>query len=88
MGFSLERARVMVNYINFIIKRKDSHYLEKANKGVNISELVKIIGLKQPTVTFHVNKLAKVNLIKKKKSGRVTFCSISPRCNNCLLIKN
>ncbi|KKQ02134.1 MAG: hypothetical protein US11_C0001G0093 [Candidatus Roizmanbacteria bacterium GW2011_GWA2_36_23] len=28
MGFSLERARVMVNYINFIIKRKDSHYLE------------------------------------------------------------
>ncbi|MEK7127156.1 MAG: winged helix-turn-helix domain-containing protein [Patescibacteria group bacterium] len=57
-----------------------------AKKGkVDISKLEKIIGLRQPTITFHVNQLVKAGLLQKSKSGRNVFVTTSIHCTNCPL---
>jgi DNA-binding transcriptional ArsR family regulator len=56
------------------------------DKKVDISALARLTGLRQPTVTFHVNELAKAGLVKKIKSGRNVFCVSSPPvCPHCPL---
>ncbi|MFC1711341.1 winged helix-turn-helix domain-containing protein [Patescibacteria group bacterium] len=58
---------------------------EKKGQKVNISSLVKLTKLRQPTVTFHVNKLAKKGIVKKYKAGREVFCQVHKKCDNCPL---
>ncbi len=61
-------------------------HLSSLRKQVTITELVKLVSLRQPTVTFHVNRLAAAGLIVKKKLGRKTFCAANVRCKHCALL--
>jgi DNA-binding transcriptional ArsR family regulator len=66
------------------------HLRENKNKsknGINIKSLVKLTSLRQPTVTFHINKLVKQGLVKKKKAGREVYCQIHKKCDDCPLFK-
>lgn len=61
-------------------------YLKEHPSKVTVSELVKLTKLRQPTVTFHVNQLSRVGLIKKERNGREVFCILSRGCNDeCML---
>lgn len=61
-------------------------FLKKAKKGVNIARLVELTKLRQPTVTFHINKMAEVGLVEKKRVGREVICKMkSPLCAGCPL---
>lgn len=48
--------------------------LRECDDKKDVSDLVKLTGLKQPTVTFHVNQLTKAGLVKKEKRGRNVYC--------------
>jgi len=63
------------------------HYLKTNSHKINITELVKFLRLSQPTITFHVNKLVQVGLIKKHKVGRNIYCKIENHhaCEDCPL---
>ncbi|PIY95575.1 MAG: hypothetical protein COY66_06485 [Candidatus Kerfeldbacteria bacterium CG_4_10_14_0_8_um_filter_42_10] len=60
-------------------------YLKKTKKPATVSQLVNLLALRQPTVTFHINQLAKLDLIKKEQVGREVYCQISRKCNHCPL---
>jgi DNA-binding transcriptional ArsR family regulator len=60
------------------------HLMEKTSK-TTVSNLVALTSLRQPTVTFHINRLAAVGLLKKKKVGREVCCTINKKCTNCPL---
>lgn len=60
-------------------------FLKDKNQLVTISMLVEYLHLRQPTITFHVNKLVKTGLIKKTCTGRNTFCEINKKCSLCPL---
>jgi DNA-binding transcriptional ArsR family regulator len=62
---------------NFLLDKKE---------GVGISQLVSLTGLRQPTVTFHINQMVKKGIIKKKKLGRDVVCSPSIKCTSCPLL--
>ncbi len=60
-------------------------FLKQAGKKTTVSNLVKLTSLRQPTVTFHVNKLEKAGLLKKHKEGRTVFCEKTKVCAKCPL---
>jgi DNA-binding transcriptional ArsR family regulator len=60
-------------------------FLKKNKKEVSVSDLVNLTALKQPTVTFHLNKLAQSGLIKKRKAGRMVYCKAIANCPTCPL---
>lgn len=60
-------------------------FLAVKKEKTDISELAKLTGLRQPTVTFHVNQLVKAGLLKKSKSGRNVYVSLSIHCAPCPL---
>ncbi len=62
-------------------------YLKTNGHLTNISDLVKLVGLSQPTVTFHVNQLVKAGLLKKDKVGRNIYCKVQHHrvCKTCPL---
>ncbi len=62
-------------------------YLKKEKGEVTVSELVNLVMLSQPTVTFHVNKLAQVGLVSKRKEGREVYCRVAQLCvHDCPLL--
>ena len=61
---------------------------KKKRKKFNLNFLVKLTGLRQPTVTFHVNKLVKRGLVKKIKVGREVYCQAHKKCDDCPLFYN
>lgn len=61
-------------------------YLQKKPRST-ISKLVKLTGLRQPTVTFHINALCEEGLVKKSKAGRNVLCQTCQKCDNCPLFK-
>ncbi len=60
-------------------------YLRQGKKKMTVSALVKMTALKQPTVTFHIDELAKRGLLKKVKVGRNVYCRATRRCARCPL---
>lgn len=60
-------------------------FMAAKNGKIDISDLAKLTDLRQPTVTFHVNQLVKAGLLKKSKSGRNVYVSLSIRCPHCPL---
>ena len=60
-------------------------FLKSNRKGANISSLVKLTSLRQPTVTFHVNQLAKNGFVNKYKVGREVWCQVHKKCDDCPL---
>jgi DNA-binding transcriptional ArsR family regulator len=59
-------------------------YLKKKGKAT-VSSLVKFLGLRQPTVTFHLNQLKKRGLVKKVRVGREVYCQLHKKCDPCPL---
>lgn len=59
-------------------------YLKKKGKA-KVSSLVKLLGLRQPTVSFHINKLVKRGLVKKVRVGREVYCQLHKKCDPCPL---
>ncbi|OGG17343.1 hypothetical protein A3D78_01635 [Candidatus Gottesmanbacteria bacterium RIFCSPHIGHO2_02_FULL_39_14] len=60
-------------------------YLKKLDREATVTEVVKKLTLRQPTVTFHINKLAGVGLINKRKIGRQVLLKAHPRTIRCKL---
>lgn len=63
-------------------------YLKKIGREATVTEIVDHLSLRQPTVTFHINKLSGVGLLKKRKSGRQVFVKTfykSVKCLQCIL---
>ena len=44
--------------------------LGKTQKGMNVTEMTKLLKLTQPTVTHHLNTLRSVNAVTREESGR------------------
>ena len=61
------------------------YHLMKAKKQSPVSSLGKLTGLRQPTVTFHLNQLQKAGLIAKNRVGKNVFCRLSAHCAHCPL---
>lgn len=62
-------------------------HLKHAKKAETVSSLVELTGLKQPTVTFHINRLVTCGLLKKHKSGRIVYCQTNDKhCASCPLL--
>lgn len=61
------------------------------NKLKNVSEITKFIGLKQPTVSYHLTEMLKSGLLVKKSIGKEVFYSISSNCphdeSSCCIAK-
>jgi len=61
-------------------------YLRKVKKEINVSQVVEKLELRQPTVTFHINKLVKSGIVAKRRDGRQAFLKLhylSRRCAAC-----
>lgn len=54
--------------------------LTKNPKPKTVSEFVKLLKLRQPTVSFHLKTLKEVGLLKSKKQGRFVYYSLSKKC--------
>jgi DNA-binding transcriptional ArsR family regulator len=50
------------------------------NGSKNVSEITNFVGLKQPTVSYHLTEMLKSGLLTKSTKGKEVFYSIS---NNC-----
>lgn len=61
------------------------NFLNREKKGVKVGDLVNLTGLTQPTVTYHIKRLVKVGIVKKKKMGRQVCCLVCKKCDNCPL---
>jgi DNA-binding transcriptional ArsR family regulator len=59
-------------------------YIKKKGKA-NVTSLVNHSVLRQPTVTFHLNKLVKAGIVDKKKAGREVYLQIRKVCPNCFI---
>lgn len=48
--------------------------------GKNVSEITKYIGLKQPTVSYHLSEMLKAGLLSKKTVGKEVYYSVNSSC--------
>ncbi len=65
--------------------------INNKNKPKTVGEFVKILKLRQPTVSFHLKTLKEAGLLVSTKSGRQVFYRLSEECGKnhqpCFLIK-
>lgn len=74
----------------------DSRYkiYEILKNGVNLSvtEIAEKIGLKQPTVTYHLKQMEETGLLKSFKKGHFVYYEVNEVCpqtlKNCILVGN
>jgi DNA-binding transcriptional ArsR family regulator len=72
----------------------DSRYkiYELLKKGVNlsVSDLAEKLGLKQPTVTYHLKQMEVNGLLKSSKKGHFVYYQVNEVCpqtlKNCILV--
>lgn len=72
----------------------DSRYkiYEILKNGVclSVSEITEKIGLKQPTVTYHLKQMEENGLLKSFKKGHYVFYEVNEKCpqtlKNCILV--
>lgn len=62
----------------------------KLSKSKSVSEIAKIVSLKQPTVTYHLKQMEENGLLKSSKKGHFVFYEINKTCpqtlKNCILV--
>jgi DNA-binding transcriptional ArsR family regulator len=59
------------------------------NKNCNCNELVKNVGLAQPTISQHLNEIKKIGLLDQDAKGKNLFYSINvDKLNDCRRIIN
>jgi len=54
--------------------------LADSEKPKSVNEFVKLLGLRQPTVSFHLKTLKEVGLLRSEKKGRFVFYSLDKAC--------
>ena len=63
-------------------------FLKKGAKAV--SEIANFVGLKQPTVTYHLKQMELTGLLKSRKEGHFVYYEISEVCpqtlRSCILV--
>jgi DNA-binding transcriptional ArsR family regulator len=47
-----------------------------------VSNVVKIAGLRQPTVSYHLRDMEKKGLLSARKSGKEVYYSVNDQCRN------
>ena len=47
-----------------------------------VNNVVKVVGLRQPTVSYHLKDMEKKGLLNGKKSGKEVYYSINEYCKN------
>jgi ArsR family transcriptional regulator len=50
-----------------------------ANVELNVSDLVEALEVSQPLISWHLRRLEKVDLVKVRREGRQTYCSLNRR---------
>ncbi len=48
-----------------------------ANSELNVSELVEALEVSQPLISWHLRRLEKADLVKIRRKGRQTYCSLN-----------
>jgi ArsR family transcriptional regulator len=48
-----------------------------ANAELSVSELVEALEISQPLISWHLRRLEKVDLVKVRREGRQTYCSLN-----------
>jgi len=74
----------------------DSRYkiYEILKNGVNlsVSQLAERLGLKQPTVTYHLKQMEENGLLRSSKKGHFVYYQVNEVCpqtlKNCILVGN
>jgi predicted transcriptional regulator len=72
----------------------DSRYkiyeLLKHKTNLSVSDLAQKLGLKQPTVTYHLKQMEENGLLKSFKKGHFVFYEVNETCpqtlKNCILV--
>jgi len=72
----------------------DSRYkiyeLLKNGANLSVSELAEKLGLKQPTVTYHLKQMEVNGLLKSSKKGHFVYYQVNEVCpqtlKNCILV--
>ena len=59
-------------------------YLQE-KKSAGVSEIVEVVQLKQPTVSYHLKDMESQGLLSSKKLGKEVYYQIGTGCNNCIL---
>lgn len=60
-------------------------HLKKNGEKATVSSLVELTSLRQPTVTFHLQELARRGLVRRYKAGRNVYYQAHKNCRNCPL---
>lgn len=64
----------------------------KQKVSLTVSELTNILGLRQPTVTYHLKQMEENGLLKSHKKGHFVYYEINETCPqtkiNCILVGN
>jgi len=59
-------------------------YLQEKSKA-SVSEIVDVVALKQPTVSYHLKDMEDQGLLISKKSGKEVYYQIGKGCGHCIL---
>lgn len=66
------------------------NYLKNKGKAT-VNEIVDIMGVTQPTVSYHLKEMRESGLLKNEKKGKKVFYQINPKCphddKDCVLNK-
>jgi len=60
-------------------KRKIYEFLSMAGEKT-VSELTAMLGLRQPTVSYHLKQMERKGLLASKKEGRNVYYSVKVEC--------
>ncbi|KKS17353.1 MAG: Transcriptional regulator, TrmB [candidate division WWE3 bacterium GW2011_GWC1_41_7] len=55
------------------------HYL-RDNGEATVTRLVELVGLTQPTVSYHLKEMKELGLVNNRKSGKEVYYSINELC--------
>ncbi|OGG21838.1 hypothetical protein A3D03_04945 [Candidatus Gottesmanbacteria bacterium RIFCSPHIGHO2_02_FULL_40_13] len=84
-------CRICVRNLLEPSRMKIYQFVQKSpNLQVTVGALVSLTKLRQPTVTFHVNKLAEAGLLQKKKLGRQVIIQtgyMPKHCSTCPIFR-
>lgn len=57
----------------------------KDKKAATVSEVVDVMDLKQPTVSYHLKEMEDAGLLISKKIGKEVYYQVSGKCSTCIL---
>lgn len=53
---------------------------EEEGKEASVTEIVDIVGLTQPTISYHLQEMKHNGLLKSRKAGKEVFYSVNTIC--------